>query len=213
MQPNINDILLTQLDLPKFQPDDWDLFWQIWQRDSGNFLRKQKDSQGNGQLSPGWDGFSWEFNIEKYGTQQMWDVTCKDYSEYFPKFRAAIDALPFTTTRILFQSNRNLINPHKDGSPSTDHLEYPAGVRIIIHDENTQPNFYIVKNKTEKIYVDLKNDTNAFVYNNPKVLHAADYHGKMKIIAHLVIRDIDEIAYKELLLRSVNKYPNDTVWA
>ena len=213
MQQNINNILLTQLDLPKFELDDWDLFWKIWKSDSSDYLRKQKDSQGNGQLAPGWDGFCWEFNIEKHGTQKMWGVTCKDYTEYFPKFRATIDSLPFETIRILFQSNRNPINQHKDGCPTTDHLEYPTGVRIIIHDENTQPNFYIVKNKTEKIYVDLKNDTNTFVYNNPKVLHAADYHGKFKIIAHLVIKDLDEPSYKELLLRSVNKYPNDTVWA
>lgn len=210
---NINDILLTQLDLPKFKPDDWAVFWNIWKQDASNFLRKKKDSQGNGQLSPGWDGFCWEFDSKKYGTQTMWDVPSKDYTEHFPKFRQAIDALPFTTMRILFQSNRNLIHPHKDGSPDTDHLEYPASVRIIICDGNIIPNFYIVKNKTEKIYVDLKHDTNTFVYNNPKVLHAADYHDRFKIIAHLVIKDIDETAYKNLLLRSVNKYPNDTVWA
>jgi hypothetical protein len=213
MQPNINNILLTQLDLPKFNPDDWHLFWQIWKTDSTNFIRRKKDSQGNGQTEPGWDGFCWEFNAEKYGSQQMWDVPSKDYSKYFPKFRAAIDALPFETIRILFQSNRNPINLHKDGMPATDRVEYPTGVRIIIHDENDVPNFYVVKNKTEKVYVDLKHDTNTFVYNNPKVLHAADYHGKMKIIAHLVITDINETAFKELLFRSVNKYPNDTVWA
>jgi hypothetical protein len=209
----INDILLTQLDLPRIEPDNWNTFWKIWGTDSSDFLRKQKDSQGNGQLSPGWDGFCWEFDIGKNGTQKMWDVPSKDYTEYFPQLRKTIDSLPFKTIRILFQSNRNIINPHKDGNPATDHLEYPAGVRAIIHDENTQPNFYIVKNKTEKIYVDLKNDTNSFVYNNPKVLHAADYYGKMKIIAHFVITDIDEQLYKELLLRSVNKYPDDTVWA
>ena len=213
MQQHINDILLTQLDLPKIEPDNWDLFWKIWESDSSNYLRKQKDSQGNGQLAPGWDGFCWEFDIEKNGTQKMWDVPSKDYTEYFPKLRKTIDALPFRTVRILFQSNRNIINPHKDGSPLTDHLEYPTGVRAIIYDENTQANFYIIKNKTEKIYVDLKHDTNIFVYNNPKVLHAADYHGKMKIIAHFVIADIDEPIYKELLLRSANKYPNDTAWA
>lgn len=203
---DINKILAVPLKLPRLEPDTWEQFWDIWQRDAVDYIRRLPDSAGNRGPKPGWSGFVWEFGHEPY--QKMWDVTAKDYSSELPKLKAQLDALPCRVLRILFQSNSNPIPEHRDGMIFTDHLPYPSVLRYMIYDENTKPNFYFTKSfKGERRYLTLPPETNCFTYNNPKIYHAAEYFGKKKIIAHVVIDLIDEGKWVKLLHDSVNEWP------
>ena len=100
---DINKILAAPLKIPKLQPDSWDHFWKVWERDSQQYVRRTADSAGNNKLHPGWNGVVWELHPpEVHKWQTMWNVTTKDYSSEFPEMRAIIDALPFKTIRVLF---------------------------------------------------------------------------------------------------------------
>ena len=210
---DINKILVAPLKIPKFQPDSWDHFWKVWERDARQYVRNSADASGNNQKIPGWKGFIWELcPPEELAWQRMWNVTMKDYSVEFRKMRAFIDSLPFKTYRILFQSNCGEIKEHRDGMIYTDHLPYACAVRFMFYDSNTEPNFYFCKTlKGDRTYLKLPEETNAFVYNNPKLYHAAHYLGKFKIIAHLVIDKIDEEKWFKILEDSVESYSDHCV--
>lgn len=203
---NVNDLLALPLDLPKFEPDNWDTFWHIWNRDSRQYKRLQPDSAGNNNPIPHWEGFCWEWTDTP---QTMFDVVCGDYSNDFPKLKSQLEELPLTIVRIMFQSNLIVIPLHRDGNPATDHLSYATSFRSLIYDENDRETFYINHSRMapgEKFYVKLPEDTNSFVYNNPKVRHAADYLSKKKILMHFVCKDFDEERWFKLLESSYEKY-------
>lgn len=207
---DINKILATPLKLPRLEPDSWEKFWEVWQRDAKEYIRLAPDSQGNARSIPGWTGFVWELlppEIAKW--QTMWSVPTKDYSDEFPDLKAQLDALPCRVVRILFQSNHNNIGEHRDGMVFTDHLPYPAVLRYMFYDENVEPNFYFTKERGgSEVFLQLPPESNAFTYNNPKIFHAAKYFGKKKIVAHVVIDQIDEEKWFKLLEDSVNEWPN-----
>lgn len=203
---NVNDILAIPLNLPRFEPDDWSVFWKIWEEDKREYKRLHPDSAGNNSPIPSWNGFAWNFNPEHRVT--MFDILSKDYSEVFPNlYDRLLKSFPFDIEAILFQSNRKAITLHKDGNMFTDKLPYPASVRILLHDPNPEPNFYFVNpyNNTAK-FLNLPEDTNTFVFNNPKILHGASYSGKEKILMHIICKNINEPVWFKLLQDSYYLY-------
>ena len=211
---SVDDMLAVPLDLPRFEPDSWETFWKIWEEDAVRYVRLKPDAQGN-NVDPGWDGFVWDFyRPEIKDTFTMYDVTVRDYSSVFPRWRASMEShLPFRIRRILFLSNQRAIRPHRDGIILTDHLPYPAAFRILLTDDNTVPTFWFSKERSvesERFYMDLPPETNTFVYNNPKIYHAADYHGKRKILMMPIIDDIDEKKWFDILYRSQDRWPERT---
>jgi hypothetical protein len=139
----------------------------------------------------------------------MFITTIKDYSDVFPKLRAQIDALPFTTRRIQFISNYRLIGEHRDGLYLTkDTIVGPTAPRIMFYDANTEPTFYYTKKRLDakKYYQTLPEDTNSFAFDNDRTYHGAVYANRLKIMCSLVISDIDQPAWTALLQRSTEKY-------
>lgn len=211
----INDILATPLDLPRFEPDSWEKFWEIWETDAQRFVRAKSDAQGNNQKEPGWDGLVWDFfRPEVTDSFTMFKTTVKDYSDVFPCWRAKMEEhFPFKIRRIAFLSNYHAIRPHRDGMILTDHLPYASAVRIMLVDDNHTPTFWFAKERStesERFYMDLPAETNTFVYNNPKIYHAADYHGKRKILMMPIFDEIDEKKWFDILCRSQSKWPDRT---
>ena len=204
---DINNILAMPLKLPKFEPDDWDLFWEVWNRDKRDYNRNYPDSAGNNSPhGPSWTGMNWKFNQTEPVT--MFDILTKDYSNVFPKLhKLLVDTFPFEIQHILFQSNIRTITPHKDGNPLSDHLSYPASARIMLTDENANPTFFFVRNdRTEYKFLELPEDTNSFVFNNPKILHGATFHKKEKILMQIVGKNFDEPRWFKILEESYDTY-------
>ena len=212
---NVNDILAVPLDLPRFEPDSWETFWKIWEEDAMQFLRLKPDAQGNNAKEPGWNGLVWDFfRPDLKDSFTMFKTTVKDYSDVFPRWRESMERnFPFRIRRISFLNNYREIGPHKDGLILTDHLPYAAAVRILLVDDNKVPTFWFSKEqsvKSDRFYMDLPPETNTFVYNNPKIYHAADHHGKRKILMMLIFDQIDEKKWVDLLSRSRDRWPERT---
>lgn len=206
---SVNDILYTPVDLPKIEPDSWEMFWKIWEADSRMYVRLKPDAAGNNTQHPGWNGLIWNFEIPGKKPGTMWDVSAKNYKLVFPKWYEQLQSLPFKLHRIQMLSNYQAIIPHRDGQIYTDHLPFACDLRTMLVDENTTPSFWVSTTRQEpidKFYVKLPNDTNTFVFNNPKTFHGADYHGKRKIILTYVFDELDENKWQQMLLNSWEKY-------
>ena len=123
----MRDLLALPLDLPVFQPDDWNTFWKIWMADARIYRRVKRDSAGNTNPYPGWHGFSWTFGHPDTTPMTMFDIVERDYSDVFPKWRASMEeAFPFRIHRMIFQSNYKQIGEHRDGM----RLDRSPGLRI-----------------------------------------------------------------------------------
>lgn len=215
MISNVDDILVTPLNLPRFEPDSWEKFWEIWKTDAQRFIRVKPDAQGNNAKEPGWDGLVWDFfRPEVNDSFTMFKTTVKDYSDIFPRWRASLEEhFPFKIRRISFLSNYHAIGPHRDGMVLTDHLPYASAVRIMLVDDNDTPTIWFSKQQSEyspRFYINLPKETNTFVYNNPRVYHSADYYGKRKILMMLIFDQIDEKRWSDLLSSSRDRWPTHT---
>lgn len=216
------------LDIPRIEPDDWDLFWRLWNEKNADITR------ANPQESQYWKGLCCWLNPAIDHTKFNYSNTViDDWSKHFPKmFEQIKTCLPFfSLEKIVLWSNINTVNPHFD--PDVVIYPWPDSLRIMLWDTNDQPTFYVNKRPArsedfnpspvtvrtggtgygiksdrvpndKRMYVDLPADTNTFVFNNGAFLHGADL-AKPKII--MAVKGRPNI-YKWLkaLESSYNKY-------
>jgi hypothetical protein len=207
----LNDLVYIPLDVPKIEPDDWSVFWKVWNTDSKMFIRRYRDSRGNNLPRPGWTGFVWNFTNSP-PTNPMYDVVYKDYSFVFPKMKQQLlEYFPITIRYIQFLSNYREIPAHQDGTVYTDHYTFPCDLRVMLYDENKRSTFYL-KNIDQRNqpgveqFIELPKETNSFVYTNPSVVHGARFYGHQKIILSFIFEKFDIGKWQELLMKSYEKY-------
>lgn len=193
------------LDVPRIEPDNWDLFWQLWNEKSGIIGRaaKQEDQMWKGLTiwtRPDVDTTKFNYAAENY----------EDWSLHFPQmFEQIKNCVPWLALeKVVLWSNVNAIQPHFD--PDYVIFPWPDSLRIMLWDTNEAPTFYMNKwpkrseefnpppvtvrsggtgyglgtitiPQEQRMYVNLPKDTNAFVFNNGAFLHGADL-AKPKII-------------------------------
>jgi hypothetical protein len=193
------------LDIPRIEPDDWDLFWKLWNEKNADITR------ANPQESQYWKGLCCWLNPTIDHTKFNYSNTVvDDWSQHFPRmFEQIKNCLPFfSLEKIVLWSNVNTVNPHFD--PDAVIYPWPDSLRIMLWDTNDRPTFYVNKwparsedfnpppvtvrtggkgygiksdrvPQDKRMYVDLPTDTNTFVFNNGAFLHGADL-AKPKII-------------------------------
>jgi hypothetical protein len=204
------------LPIPKIEPDNWDLFWELW--------NKEKSLMGETAV---WESVGiWSSSENKVNENFPYKVS--DWSEYFPNmFEHIRSAMPFQRIdNIRLSMNIKRVHPHMDPYPTI--YPWPNSLRIMLWDSNEDPTFYllpwpeesynqppipkidVIPKQTyilgdipqeDKIYVNLPNDTNTFVMSNGEFLHGADL-SKPKIILIVVgIPDVEK--WKNLLYKIV----------
>jgi len=188
---------------PRVEPDDWDLFWKLWNEKQSDISRGLNETQF-------WRGLCCWLNPKSDRSKFNYSNTVvDDWSHHFPRmFEQIRSYLPFTfLEKIVLWSNINEVTPHFD--PDAQVSPWPDSFRIMIWDSNDRPTFYMCRwpernenfnppiitqrNKgsygagasriphNKRMYVNLPPDTNSFVFNNGAYLHGADL-AKPKII-------------------------------
>jgi hypothetical protein len=214
------------LAVPKIEPDDWDLFWKLWNEKQSDITRGLNETQF-------WRGLCCWLNPKIDHTKFNYSNTVvDDWSQHFPKmFEQIKSCLPFTfLEKVVLWSNINEVTPHFD--PDAQVSPWPDSLRIMIWDSNDGPTFYMCRwpdrnenfnppiitqrNKgsygvsasripqNKRMYVNLPPDTNSFVFNNGAFLHGADL-AKPKIIMAVKGR-CDKDAWLKQLELSREKY-------
>jgi len=191
------------LDVPKIEPDDWDLFWKLWNEKQADITRGLNETQF-------WKGLCCFLHPEVDHTKFNYKNTVvDDWTGHFPKmFQQIFDCLPFhSIEKVVLWSNINEVTPHID--PDAVIYPWPDSLRIMLWDTNDGPTFWISRwpertadydpkpitvrtgaaygvsaervPKHKRTYVDLPLETNTFVFNNGAFMHGADL-AKPKII-------------------------------
>lgn len=225
IEPSLVNIPWLPIPVPKIEPDDWDLFWELWEKQK--IVATELDAIWNGLCI--WCNPSLTKDQIKNDWPKIPENSYKDWSTYFPKmFQQINEAMPFSKiNKITLGSNIKPVPIHTDAIYKQ--YPWPSVMRVLIWDSNEKPTFYLTKwpekafdapliteptpildstyfydeiPTCDKIYVDLPLDTNTFVYSNITFLHGADL-AKPKILL-LVWGEPNPIKWKQRLIDIIN---------
>lgn len=162
-------IIATPLDIPTITPDDWDVFWKIWHRESRNLVKVRKNSDSSeaviGQTGL-WKGLD---IYKKYDIVTAWDSPYYDIRTELPKLYQSIIDLPFN-----FVYRIRILNSQCDFEPHSDDNVDKWSVRAFLKHDSPDPQWYFTKpNKeaTDQQFLKLPGDTNWFAYNDKHAWH------------------------------------------
>ena len=166
-------IVATPLDLPKIEPDNWDTFWKIWNKESRNAIKIKKNTDMS--VSPIGQSNLWQgLDIYKnYNLVPTWNVPYYNIKNDLPILHQQILNLPFKyiyCVRIL--KSLADINAHTDDNK--DHW----AVRAFWHCNDVDSQWYFTQphhHASEKTFFHLPNDTNWFAYNDKHAWHGTVY--------------------------------------
>ena len=221
-------IVALPLALPKFELDDVDEFWQIWNKELTTVARQHFDRGAIGKDAPSLEFTQWN-GLALYEDETLLDkaawVTALSpaLANSQPKLiKSIFDRLPFVRIRSirLWSAKRN-VNAHYDGNmPVTldGQLRFPTEIRIMIDDTNPTETFWLTSSTKykpqqpvllgDRHYVRLPADTNTFVWNNEDYLHGADYNTNYSKVLAVIKGWIDVSKLEILLDQSIEQYPN-----
>jgi hypothetical protein len=171
-------IVYTPLNLPKLEPDNWEVFWNIWNTHSDVLVKKSvnivnsRSPVGSNNVWVGLDIFS------KWNLKVSWDCPYYDISNDLPVMRESIDRLNLKT---LYRVR--LIQSMVDVEAHTDNNTDRWNIRGYLHYTSTQPQWYFTKPRdTIKTYSTMPNDLQWFGYNDKYAWHGSDYDPNHKKI-------------------------------
>ena len=215
------------LDYPRIEPDNWDLFWELWNSKNAEVGRPGTTGQNY------WTGLCiWLHPRIKPEQFNYSNTVVDDWSAHFPKmFDDIRNCVPWIEIeKIVLWSNVNQVFPHFD--PDRLIYPFPDSLRVMLWDTNETPTFYMTKwpersefnhpmatertggrgygirphlrSMDKRMYVNLPPDTNTFLVNNGAFIHGADL-AKPKIIM-AIKGDINIVKLLKHLEASYNKY-------
>ena len=199
-------IVATPLDLPRIEPDDWDIFWRIWERESKNAIKIKKNSQYSKSLigeSHVWQGLD---IYKNYNLVPAWNVPYYDISKELPILYQQILNLPFKYIyRVRILKSLTDIEPHSD-----DNRDQWV-VRALWHCDDKESQWYFTHPRidaTEKTFFHLPKYTNWFAYNDKHAWHGTIYRNAYPkfLIQIFIAGDITS-----LVNSSIDKYKEYTI--
>jgi hypothetical protein len=204
-----DSLVWTVLDGQPIQPNNWDFFWDAWNKHAGASHIVKSDPAGNNasENSKKIDFFK-GLNIYAKHPDMLkdnhWEVPFLDYKEIFPNVLDDLHAaMPWAEIQFcrLWMSNQP-IPFHRD------HTREDVAIRAMIYNENPKGTFKVFKPGAGINYVELPEETNMFAYNNAKCFHGSDREeGINKIILLTIHKSLDKDAMIQHFKRSAEKYP------
>jgi hypothetical protein len=199
-------IVATPLNLPRIEPDNWDIFYKIWNEHSGP-VKKIK------------------VNNNPFYTKEIGDDTAWQGLDIYKKtnINLALDAPYFNIKHelpIMFNSIENLpikniysvriLQSKIEVLPHTDRNKDEWAVRAFLQYTDTNPQWYFTDqvNLKTRHFLNLPNDTNWFAYNDASCLHGTVYnplHPKLLVQVHFFGSILN------LIQDSINKYKDYTI--
>lgn len=193
-------IIALPLNLPKIEPDNWDVFWNIWNTHS-DYAIKIKQNYKNSVAKVG-SNFIWK-GLDIYKKELLipaYVVPFYDISTVLPKMYKFLhslnDLLNIRIYRIRLLQSLVKILPHTDDDRDSWSL------RAFLYSPSPKDQWFFVRpNTNNKIYLKMPNDTNWFCYNDKYVWHGTDFDENHKkiLIQVFFIGNINDAIIKESL--------------
>jgi hypothetical protein len=227
-------ITALPLDIPKFELDDAQAFWQTWNSTVDKVSRQAIDRGAEGSVNPSLDLTQWDglalYEDEKLLKDAAWKTkVSQELAKSQPTYlQRILDELPFVRIRsVRLWSAHKAIRPHYDGNmpPELDGvMRFPTEIRIMLDDQNPKETFWLCSSskykpstpnvpEADRYYVKLPADTNTFAWNNEDYLHGADFDPQYRKILVVIKGWVDVDRLEELLDRSIVKYADHVIRA
>jgi len=197
-------IIYTPIDLPKIEPDNWEVFWDIWNKHQ-NYLVKTKNNTSLSLTPIGatdvWLGLDIIKNSNRYTS---WEAPFFDIKDVLPNmYNSLITILPNCTIRLV-QSQKD-INAHTDDNLNIWHL------RAYLHYTSSKSQWYFTKPydmQGDRTYIEIPETTNWFSYNDKHCWHGTDFDlDNKKILLQVFFRSVPA----KLIQQSIEKYRDYTI--
>ncbi len=165
-------IIYTPLDLPKIEPDDWSIFWDIWNRYSAPLVKTSMNtpfSDAPVGAKHVWQGLD---IYKKDAEPTRWQAPFYDIRDVLPNLYNTLAALNIDKlTRVRLLKSVIDIKSHTD-----DDLDRWS-VRAFFYYPAEKQQWYFTKpgSQSNKKYITMPDDTNWFAYNDKHCWHGTDY--------------------------------------
>jgi hypothetical protein len=181
-------IIFTPVDLPKLEPDSWEVFWNIWNTHAGRLTKRRMNVESSDAAimsSDVWKGID-VYKIIPGVT--AWDAPYYNIRNDLPNMYKTIIDLQVTGLRIYqvrLISSLLAVKAHTDDN--LDRWSY----RSYFHYTSDKPQWYFTKPKDkegERHYMNLPNKNQWFAYNDLNCWHGTDYDPENpKILVQLYV--------------------------
>ncbi len=197
-------IVAHALDFPKIEPDNWDIFWDMWNKHAKSLVKVKYDITNRYKSDAPAGATDYWIGLDLYRNNffSHWQAPLVDVSTVLPNMYNNLLALELPNIRLI-RIVRSLISLGAHSDTGADSWQ----VRAMLHCDNPSEHWYYtpygVKNKESSLPLKLPKETNWFTYNDanchhgteyfpdsPKYLLQVFYEGKMSDITH--IKGIDK---------------------
>lgn len=172
-------LFFTPIDLPKIEPDNWEVFWNIWNTHSEPLVKVKQNTDlsiapvGSSHIWTGLDVY------KKFNNQMPYIAPYVDISKLLPNmYNQLLDIAPNLYRVRLLQSQVNIAS-HTDNNINFWNL------RAFLHNTSSYTQWYFTKPNDslgERTYINMPDDTNWFMYNDKHCWHGTDYDPNNKKI-------------------------------
>lgn len=200
-------IVATPIDLPNIEPDNWDVFWKLWEENAKPLVKNSMNTDtsyakvNDGSVWIGMDVFRREWGLTH------WQANYVDISETLPNFYRSLEGLSFDKMyRVRLISNVIPVPAHTD-----DNFDRWS-MRYLFYNENVKPIWYFTppgkENKNNRTYFTIHPETNWFAYNDKYCWHGSDHDQVHKKILMQIYYYGDG---SDLVRRGIEKYKGNTM--
>jgi hypothetical protein len=185
-------LVYTPIDLPKLQPDNWNIFWDIWNEHSKLAVKTQvtQNSTYTDKFSNLWNGLD---IFSRWNIKTVWQCPYVDISNNLPLLHNSILKLS-TTIPSLFKVR--LLESLGDFVAHSDTGKDFWEIRGYFYYTDTSPQWYFTRpNDTNRIYPQFPKETQWFSYNDRFIHHGTDFNKNHKkiLIQLFFIREPKEL--------------------
>lgn len=191
-------IVSTPINFPKLVPDDWDKWWNIWNRYSTPLVKKGISPNNQSGLHVGFDVFKISVFSPTY------EAAYVDLSVLYPSLYEQIVSLPMQIYGARFVSSKGDFPGH------IDNRWISWSLRNMFHCEDPEPQwFYTDMENKNKTFLTLPESTNWWAYLDGAIKHGTHYKENYpKIILQVFSDPVNTTAFVE---KSIGMFPEHSI--
>lgn len=208
MEIFMNNLYYTPIKLPKIEPDNWDLFWEIWNTEA-DYVHKTTNPHEKSRLLLGnrtcWKGME-VYDPDVVKTNRSIQLVSVDIRSRLPKMYESMQSLKpfFKNLSLIFLESKFPIGAHTDKNLDNWML------RSFFYYPSPTPQWYFTKpddTNGKRTYITVPEDTTWFAFNDSKAWHGTDYDEKYPKI---VIKAYGSL-HDEVIQENLERYKDYTL--
>lgn len=191
-------IVSTPIKFPALVPDDWDKWWDIWNKHAKPLVKTGVSPNSESGLHFGFD----VYKVEQF--KAVYTAEFVDLKELYPSLFSQIMSLPVTIHNVRFVRSLGHFPAHVDEMAPT------WALRNMFHCDDPKPQWYYTSlDGTYKKYLPLPENRNWWAYYDGYIKHGTIYREEYPKIIVQVFADSEDV--KRLAENSFSKFPDHLI--